>query len=431
MALARRISAVALLCSLTACGLPLPGTTSGTQDGTAARSNFAQAEDAPQSEVITALMQRQSLLENGSTYDTVATAALSASARASEAALISAKLRAEAKSKNWLPSLRPSVSLNDLGEMVASMLLEQVLFDNGRRKAERAFAAADVEVAAVTLSADMNDRVKSALSLYVSGLRGDEKAAYAHRAIRTMRDFERVVVGRVNGGVSDRSDLNVVQSKISGMQSSMATANDAARTARAELEAMTGQSFSASPQRLNMSLPPDGRNYLSVLKAQSEATRTIEQAKMERAGLLPQVSATGQVGSEGSGAGVLLNLAEPLGFGTPAALHAVEASKEAALRRIGEAEEEARREYSREMQRLASYRRQEREALALSKASRETYNLFKAQFEAGQRPVMDVIPIYEELVKREQAYIDAKYEVVMIQLALAASLGLLADGDKI
>lgn len=369
MALARRISAVALLCSLTACGLPLPGTTSGTQDGTAARSNFAQAEDAPQSEVITALMQRQSLLENGSTYDTVATAALSASARASEAALISAKLRAEAKSKNWLPSLRPSVSLNDLGEMVASMLLEQVLFDNGRRKAERAFAAADVEVAAVTLSADMNDRVKSALSLYVSGLRGDEKAAYAHRAIRTMRDFERVVVGRVNGGVSDRSDLNVVQSKISGMQSSMATANDAARTARAELEAMTGQSFSASPQRLNMSLPPDGRNYLSVLKAQSEATRTIEQAKMERAGLLPQVSATGQVGSEGSGAGVLLNLAEPLGFGTPAALRAVEASKEAALRRIGEAEEEARREYSREMQRLASYRRQEREALALSKAS--------------------------------------------------------------
>ncbi len=431
MALARRISAVALLCSLTACGLPLPGTTSGTQDGTAARSNFAQAEDAPQSEVITALMQRQSLLENGSTYDTVATAALSASARASEAALISAKLRAEAKSKNWLPSLRPSVSLNDLGEMVASMLLEQVLFDNGRRKAERAFAAADVEVAAVTLSADMNDRVKSALSLYVSGLRGDEKAAYAHRAIRTMRDFERVVVGRVNGGVSDRSDLNVVQSKISGMQSSMATANDAARTARAELEAMTGQSFSASPHRLNMSLPPDGRNYLSVLKAQSEATRTIEQAKMERAGLLPQVSATGQVGSEGSGAGVLLNLAEPLGFGTPAALRAVEASKEAALRRIGEAEEEARREYSREMQRLASYRRQEREALALSKASRETYNLFKAQFEAGQRPVMDVIPIYEELVKREQAYIDAKYEVVMIQLALAASLGLLADGDKI
>ncbi len=431
MDLARRISAVALLCSLTACGLPIPGSMSGAQDGTAPQSNFSQAQDAPQSEVITALMQRRSLLQDGSIYAQVADAALSASSRASEAELISARLRAEAKSKNWLPSLSPTISLNDLGEMVASLLVDQILFDNGRRKAERAFAAADVEVAAVSLSEDMNDRVQTAVGLYVAGLRGDEKAAYAHRAIRTMRDFERVVVGRVNGGVSDRSDLNVVQSKISGVESSMATASDAARTARAELEAMTGRQFPAAPQRLELSLPPSGSHYLSVLKAQSEATRAIEQAKMERAGLLPQVGASGQIGSEGSGAGLLVNLAEPLGLGTPAALKAVEATKEAARRRIGEVEEEARREYSREIQRLSSYRRQEREALALSRSSRETYRLFKAQFEAGQRPVMDVIPIYEELVKREQAYIDAKYEVVLIQLTLAASLGLLADGEKI
>ena len=431
MDLARRISAVALLCSLTACGLPIAGSAPGAQDNASTGSNFSQSEDAPQSEVITALMQRRSILQPDSIYGQVAAASLSASARASESELISARLRAAAKSKNWLPSLSPTVSLNDLGEMVASLLVDQILFDNGRRKAERAFAAADVEVAAVTLSEDMNNRVESALGLYVAGLRGDEKAAYAHRAVRTMRDFERVVVGRVNGGVSDRSDLNVVQSKISGVEASMATANDAARTARAELEAMTGQQFSAAPQRLELSLPPNGSNYLSVLKAQSEATRSIEQAKMERAGLLPQVGATGQIGSEGSGAGLLVNLSEPLGLGTPAALQAVEASKEAARRRVGEVQEEARREYSREIQRLASYRRQEREALALSRASRETYRLFKAQFEAGQRPVMDVIPIYEELVKREQAYIDAKYEVVLIQLTLAASLGLLADGDKI
>lgn len=431
MVLARRISAVALLCGLTACGLPIAGSAPKGDGSGAPRSNFAQDQDAPQSEVISTLMQRRTLLQPGSVYSDVAATALSASARSSEAALVSARLRAEAKSKNWLPGLTPSVSLNDLGDMVANLLLEQVLFDNGRRKAERAFAAADVEVAAVSLSEDMNNRVKTALSLYVAGLRGDEKAAYSHRAIDTMRDFERVVVGRVNGGVSDRSDLNVVQSKISGVQSSMADASDAARTARAELEAMTGRQFPAAPQRLDLNLPPDGSAYLSVLKAKSEAARAVEQATMERAGMLPGVSATGQVGTEGSGAGLLLNLSEPLGLGTPAALQAVDAAKEAALRRIGEVEEEARRDYSREIQRLASYRRQEQEALALSSASRETYALFKAQFEAGQRPVMDVIPIYEELVKREQAYIDAKYEVVLIQLSLAAALGLLADGDKI
>ena len=75
--------------------------------------------------------------------------------------------------------------------------------------------------------------------------------------------------------------------------------------------------------------------------------------------------------------------------------------------------------------------RQTLEAASLARTSRETYKLFKAQFEAGQRPVMDVVSIYEELVKREQDHIDAKYEVVLIQLALARDMGLLADGDKI
>ena len=431
MALARRISAVALLCSLTACGLPIPGLTPADQDTTALQSNFAQAEDAPQSEVITALMQRQSLLEPGSSYDTVASASLSASARASESALISAKLRAEAKSKNWLPSLRPSVSLNDLGEMVASMLLEQVLFDNGRRKAERAFAAADVEVAAVSLSQDMNSRVETAVGLYAAALRGDEKAAYGNRALRRMQEFRRIVQGRVDGGVSDRADLNVVDSQISGIRTATATAHDAAATARAELQAMTGQSFARKPSHLGIATPPEQVQFLAVLKASAEADRTIAQAKSGRAGLLPQIAASGNVTSDGSGAGLTLGVGQPLGLGTPAAIQALEATKEAATRQIGETEEIARRTYSRQVQQIASYRRQEGETAALVRRSRETYGLFQKQFEAGQRPVMEVIQVYEELVRREQAYIDAKYEVVLIQLQLARDLGLRADGDKI
>ena len=60
-----------------------------------------------------------------------------------------------------------------------------------------------------------------------------------------------------------------------------------------------------------------------------------------------------------------------------------------------------------------------------------TFDLFEAQFEAGQRSVMDVISIYEQLVQREQAHVDAKYEVILTQLEMARDLGLLADGDKI
>ncbi|MQY43715.1 TolC family protein [Epibacterium sp. SM1969] len=393
--------------------------------------NFDQSQSEQPSEVIQDLLVRRSLLEEGSIYKTVADSALSASARASEAELISAKLRAEARSKNWLPTLGPTVSLTDLGDMVAGLLIEQVLFDNGRRKAEREFAAADVEVAAVNLSVDQNSRVETAVGLYIAGQRDDEKARFGHKAVRQMHEFERVVIGRVEGGVSDRSDLQVVQSKIGGLRSGAATAQEGASTARAELYALTGQDFDARPQHLSIGTPPEAAGYLNVLLSQSEANRAVAQAKMERAGLLPQVSAAGNITSDGSGIGVTAGVGQPLGLGTPAAIQAIEASKEVARRQIGEAEEDARRSYARQLQRLSSFRRQEEETARLARTSHETYKLFKAQFEAGQRSVMDVINIYEEYVRRELSRIDAKYEVIQIQLEMARDQGLLADGDKI
>lgn len=434
MHLARPIGAIALLCGLSACADSVPflnSTSSSETEVTRRVSNFSQPDVENASPVISALMERRSLLEEGSIFDEVGQAAVAASARAAEAELISAKLRAEAKSKNWLPSIGPSVSLTDLGDLVAGLLIEQVLFDNGRRKAERDFAAADVEVAAVNLSIDMNERVEAAVGLYVTGLRGEEKAAYNSRALNQMQEFRRIVSGRVEGGLSDQSDLNVVDSKINGMRNARMTAQDAAATARAELRAMTGQDFTSQPGKLDLGTPPQEAQYLSIVQTQSMANRNVAEAKISRAGLLPQIAAAGSVTNDGSGAGLTLNMAEPLGFGTPAALRAIEATKEAARRQVGEAEEDARRDYSRKIQRLASFQRQVGETASLARTSRETYRLFKAQFEAGQRPVMDVVSIYEELVRREQDHIDAKYEVVLTQLELARDMGLLADGDKI
>ncbi|MCP3972228.1 MAG: TolC family protein [Rhodobacteraceae bacterium] len=394
-------------------------------------SSMTQPAGEQQSDIIAALLARVSLLQAGSSYDTVARAALDASARASEAELRSAKLRAEAKSKNWLPTLGPSVSLTSLGDVVAGILLEQVLFDNGRRKAERAFAAADVEVAAVNLSVDMNTRVESAVSLYIAGLRGDEKAALNDRALKRMLEFKRIVDGRVAGGVSDRSDQRVVDAKINDIRAAMTTALEAAAAARAELKAMTGDGFGTLPEHMTMGKPPAGLRHLSVLLAEAEGGRSVAQARIDRAGLLPSLSAAANVTNGGTTGGLNVSSDQPFGFGTPAMLKAIEAARETAGRHVAEAEEDARRSVSRQEQRLASYRRQETEAADLARSSRETFRLFQAQFKAGQRSVMDVISVYEQLVQREQAHVDAKYEVILIQLEMARDLGLLADGDRI
>lgn len=44
---------------------------------------------------------------------------------------------------------------------------------------------------------------------------------------------------------------------------------------------------------------------------------------------------------------------------------------------------------------------------------------------------MDVAAIYEEMVQREQAHVDAKYEVILTQLEMARDQGLLAEGGAI
>ena len=194
---------------------------------------------------------------------------------------------------------------------------------------------------------------------------------------------------------------------------------------------MTGERFDTVPSRLSLSEPANNAGHLSVLKAEAEAERTVAQAMMDRAGLLPSLSAVGSVTNDGSDARLQIDSDQPFGFGTPALLKAVAATRETAERQVAQTEEDARRSYARQVQRLASFQRQEAEASNLARSSRETFNLFEAQFEAGQRSVMDVISIYEQLVQREQAHVDAKYEVILTQLEMARDLGLLADGDKI
>ncbi|MEL7116649.1 MAG: TolC family protein, partial [Pseudomonadota bacterium] len=408
------------------------GLTSENKDSEVTRrsSNFETVQGEATSETIEILLERPSILERGSSYANVAQAALDASSRAAEADLRAARLRAKAKSKNWLPTIGPSISLTSLGDVVANLLVEQVLFDNGRRKGEREFAAADVEVAAVTLSTDMNTRVETAVALYVTALRGDEKANLNERALSQMYEFERIVNGRVQGGISDRSDLRVVESKINDITSAKTSAQEAARTARAELRAMTGEDFAGVFEPLRLDRPPVALRPLAVLLAEAEGRRDVAQSKIDRAGLLPSVTASANVSDGGTDAAIGGGGAA-LGFGTPAALRAIEAAQDAAARQVSEAEEDARRRYSRQEQRLASFKRQEGEAAALAQESRVTFKLFQAQFKAGARSVMDVVSIYEEMVQREQAHVDAKYEVILIHLEMARDQGLLAEGEAI
>ncbi len=262
-------------------------------------------------------------------------------------------------------------------------------------------------------------------------MRGQEKAAISRRALGRMHEFERIVIGRVRGGVSDRADQRVAEARVNDLNSAISTAEEARAAAIAELLAMTGQEFNTTPPALSMSEPSQHPAALSVLLAEAEGNRTLAEARMERAGFMPQITASGNISTEGNSGGINAGTTQPLGFGTGAAIKALKGTEEIVERQLGEADEGARRNYARHASRLGSFQRQALETENLAIEARETFRLFQAQFKAGHRTVMEVITVYERLIQREQAAVDAKYEIVLIQLEMARDLGLLADGESI
>ncbi|SDN63269.1 outer membrane protein, adhesin transport system [Lutimaribacter pacificus] len=390
----------------------------------------AQA-DAEGSVILETLMARESALPDGGAYDAVATAVLAANSRAAEAELRSARLRAQAAAKNWLPTLGPQISLTSLSDVIASLVVDQVLFDNGRKKAERAFARADVEVAAVTLAQDTNDRVFTALSLYLDAQKARERAALAARSEQDMAHFEWIMDQRVRGGVSNMSDLNVIRQKLAEIRADRQAQSEAAAAALAELNVMAIRPLDDVSGLSPLSPAMTGADPLPVLLAEAEKRRAVEAARIERAGFLPGASVGAVLGDNSSDPALSVASDKPLGFGTGASLKAVEAGKEAAGRKVSQAREDSGRRLRRLESEAGAQARQRDEAGKLAVAAKRNLDLFQSQYDAGQRQVMDVVGVYETYARQHEAELDLKYGAARAQLEIARELGLLADGGQI
>ena len=394
-----------------------------------ARPSHAEQVNA-ESSIIQGLVGRKSALPDGSSFDRVATAVLAANSRAAEAELRSARLRSEAASKNWLPKIGPSISLTSLGSLVANLVVDQVLFDNGRQKGEREFAVADVEVAAVGLAQDTNDRVHTALGLYVTAAEAREKAVLSEASLRDMGHFEYIMSERVRGGVSDMSDLNVLRQKLAEIKADRTANVEAANTAIAELNAMSIEPLQGLRGLPDFQVKSTAAQPLDVVLAEAEKIRAVAAAKIDRADQLPGLSAGGTVG-ENSDFGLRVSADTLLGFGTGDTLRAIEAAKEAAARNVAQANEDANRQLRKLEGQIAAKSRQAKEASGLTVQAKQNLDLFQEQYDAGQRQVLDVVSVYETFARQQQAEVTLKYEAAQLQIDLARLLGVLADGDEI
>ena len=380
--------------------------------------------------VIAELAGRTSVLPPDSAYGRIAGSVLAAHSGTAAAELRVKRLQAQARSKNWLPSLGPSVSLSSLGALTTSLLFDQVLFDNGRRKAEREFTVADVEVAAVNLSIDSNRRVHQALSLHVDAEAARARAVVAQDALSRLRDFDRIMTARVAGGVSNLSEQTVLRQKLIEMQARLQTDRDAETLAGAELAALADTDLSGVTGLTTLPARMPDVTPLSVHLAEAERQRTLAELRMARAGYLPGLSAGTDL-ARGTGLGLAGRMSNGLNLGTADALKAVQAGAEAAAARVEQAGQDAGRRRQAAELKIAGLDRQEAAQREVAAQTRANLKRFEAQYKAGVRPLMDLVAQHESLAAMERDLVSMRHERARARLDIARDLGLLADGAGI
>jgi outer membrane protein, adhesin transport system len=407
----------------------------GAGDGLAPTEVAAPNSFAPQganpSALIEGLRTRQSVLAGSGPFTTVADAVIAASSGAAVAELRVARLKAQARATNWLPSIGPSVDLTSLGAAVASMVLEQTVFDNGRKKAERDFAAADVEVAAVTLAQDMNDRVYEGIVHYIEAERAREQAALSDAAVGRLLEYDRIIGVRVEGGVSDRTEAQVIRQKLTEMQSTQAADLTAVAAAMASLNAMTADPLDGL--RGLQSVGSDtGAEPLTVVMERGLGARSIAEATMARAGLLPGLTARATVDDNGDvETGARLGTTGLISAGLGADLQALGAAEEVVDRRIAEAADDATRTIIALENEIASLQQRELSGAEVVRQTGANLTLFTEQYSLGRRTLLELVNQYDSFARLERDHAALKYEIVLRQLQIARARGQLVDGARL
>lgn len=424
------------LVSLTVAVALLAGCFGGGSDGdTASRMNLRPGDAAGQavqggSELITGLQARRAVLPLGGAYAKVADSVLEADSGTAAAELRIARLRSEARAKNWLPKLGPAVTLTSLNGLAAGILLEQALFDHGKRKAERAYAAADVEVAAVSLSSGINQRVYEGLSHYIKAERARTQGAVSARASERLAGFADVMRQRVEGGLSDRSEQQVIAQHLAEMQATEAADREAEISAMAELNAMSAGGLDGVRGIDRLAVVGNTTEPLSVVKARGEGVRSVAESKIARAGLMPSLSASADLTSNGLEPGLRLGGSGLLGMGTREELAALDATGDVVARRAAEAAETAERRIVALERQIAQLESREAKGAAVLAQTESNLELFVEQYKLGRRTLLELVGQYDSFARLERDQVSLRYDIALLQIEIARDRGLLVDGAR-
>lgn len=389
------------------------------------------SEKSANSAVIRALQGKSSALVAGSAFGQVADAVLATYSGAEQTQLRMAQLRADARAQNWLPRIGPNLSLSGLSGLSAGISVEHGILDNGKRKAERDFALADVDVAAIGMSSEINQRVYDGISTYIQAEKARAQATVSRRAVERLSEFERIMGLRVEGGISDNSELRVITQRVTEMQATLSSDMQSEANALAALAAIAGGADMSGLRGLEaLSLPAlEANEPLSVLRARAEGNRAMAEARAGRAVLLPGLN--GAIGINAKGIDPGIKLGGAFGAGTRQELDALAAAPELAERRTAAMAEAANRRTVTLQNQIALLRDRQSQGAEVLRQTEGNLELFTEQYKLGRRTLLELVGQYDSFARLTRDQVSLAHEIALMELELARDRGLLVDGARL
>ena len=321
----------------------------------------------------------------------------------------------------------------------------QPLYDWGRTGADVERAKAGLASAEASFMDVAEKAALEAVAAHIAVRRSEELVKAAQENLVAHQRFTELATDRTSGGVGDATEVELAGVHQGEAESALEDTKGGLRNAYSVYYSRVGREAArlAPVPELPLFLGEDRNleavalNAPAVLAARARQEAARHAAKVERAGLLPRLSAEafvrGDDDADDAQTGVGLRIMGPSLAGLSNFSRVEAANLQADSARW--ASEAARREATLQARELFDHEPTLRGRIAILDTqlvrARALRDLYEDQFEIGERSVADLVNVQADVFRIERSLINARYDIIDLQYQAAAALGYLIDALQV
>lgn len=390
----------------------------------------------PQQETIE---ESKSFYLDNALYLDIARGVASKGALSTEYALSSNAFELKALQRSRFPQITPSSNVNEDGDFIARLFVEQVIFDGGRFRAGKRRITAQQAAAFAEHAIEFNQKVSEAVDAFLREYRATALLSISKDISARYADLRGMAGQRLRGGVGKKSELGLFEVKKFETEIEATRDESDKRTFRNRFETLTGLTISGAPLRFAfdaavLDQPP------SVNLALAEQQLADADLGLEYAERRPEVSLRGSAGvgtSFGLGfddrarsLSVGVEFSRPLAWGKDFDLEAIRSRKKAARARVDEQKRDINLRLAELTRQAIEFELQLEQAEGLIVAAGKRADEFQKQFLAGAVGIVEAVSVLETYKQVRRQQVEIEYSIFSAELERAQILGLLGPFEE-